>query len=156
MVQVKIIPATPEHAIALALTIRPEDRAEIWAAAYQKPEQAMIAGIARGETFTGLVDGVPVCMFGVVQESLVMSVGVPWLIASREIEQHGVRFLRRCKKGVRELLAKYDNLQNYVDARNLRAIHWLKWLGFKVNETPEPFGYLQVPFHKFTMEAAHV
>jgi hypothetical protein len=38
---------------------------------------------------------------------------------------------------------------NYVDARNVRAVKWFKWLGFEVSE-PEPFGLNGELFHRFT------
>jgi len=43
-------------------------------------------------------------------------------------------------------------MENYVDVRNTVAIHWLKWMGFKMEE-PQAWGVQGLDFHKFTMRA---
>jgi len=47
-------------------------------------------------------------------------------------------------------LAGYSHLENWVDARNTKAINWLRWLGFTVHD-PVPFGVAGLPFHRFDM-----
>jgi hypothetical protein len=44
--------------------------------------------------------------------------------------------------------SRYDQLFNYVDARNLRSIAWLQHIGFQVFE-PQPYGLEGLPFHRF-------
>ena len=49
------------------------------------------------------------------------------------------------------LIKMYNiKLENYVDARNKRAIRVLKWLGFNI-ERPVLHGPNQMLFHRFTM-----
>lgn len=155
MADVRIIPATTEHAQHIADNVRPEDRAEIWAACLQKPLPAMEAGMKFGEAHTGIIDDVPVCMWGVIEESMIGNVGTPWMVASKDIDSQAKVFLRHCRAPVMEIFGRYDRLENYVDARNGRSIMWLRWLGFKIEE-PEPYGILNLPFHKFHKESVHV
>ena len=62
----KIVSATPEHAVELAPVMREPDVAELWAAAHQKPLEAIQASVeASKDPQTGLADGVVVCLFGV-------------------------------------------------------------------------------------------
>lgn len=154
MASVSIRPATPEDIIAIAARVRPADRDELRASVNHSPEQAMGAGLRYSDAaMTGFIDGEPVCMWGVVRESLICNMGVPWMVATTLLDVHAPTFLRHCRGPVMELLDDYDMLINHVDARNRRAIAWLKWLGFDVEKEPAPFGLAQLPFHRFTMGA---
>jgi len=96
-----------------------------------------------------------VCIFGVAPASLLGSVGVPWMIGTQEIDSHAKAFLRRNKAYVERMSELYNYLVNFVDARNTRAIGWLKWLGFTILEA-QPHGPDGLPFHRFEMRAHHV
>jgi hypothetical protein len=82
-------------------------------------------------------------------------VGVPWLIGTDLIEAHAKPFLRRNRKMVGVMRARYPHLANYVDVRNTKARQWLEWLGFTLRE-PVPHGPYQMLFHPFDMKANHV
>lgn len=150
--KVEIVPAEAEHITAIAPKVREADRQELWATACMKPIDALICSYAVSKlAWTGLVDGEPVCMFGVAPASLLTSTGRPWMIGTDLIDRYSTTFLRRCKGRVREMLRYYQSLENYVDLRNERAIRWLDWLGFEF-EGPYPYGVLKLPFMRFTME----
>lgn len=152
MISVSIVPATKQHAAEIARMVRPADREEIWAATMHTPEQAMLIGIEHSDrTMTGMVNGHPVCMWGVVPESLIGPMGAPWMIGTVALDEYARTFLRRCKKTVVGMFADYQHLENYVDARNTRAIQWLKWLGFIVDKEPQEYGMLKQPFYRFRM-----
>ena len=51
--------------------------------------------------------------------------------------------------------ALFPYLFNFVDARNMKSIRWLKHLGYAVGP-PVPFGVAGLPFHPFSMGACHV
>lgn len=144
--------ATEQDALEIARHVRPDDLAEIAAQTFQHPYYSMLRGLKENpdKTMTGLIDGVPVCMWGVVPGGFLFKVGIPWMIGTVHLDTHAHTFLRRCRKPVMELFAGYDTLFNYVDARNTRAIEWLRWCGFTVHEA-EPYGLNRLPFHKFTM-----
>lgn len=150
-----ILPATVEHAAAMAPLVRPEDRQELWASVMQRPLNAMLSGVKYSEeAATGFVDGEPVAMWGVVRESFIGNIGVPWMVATELLDKHARTFIRHCRGPVLEMMGKFDTLQNYVDARNKRAIQWLQWVGFNVEDEAAPFGMLGLPFHKFTMNGS--
>ena len=149
----EIIPATLEHVAIIAKDIRPEDREELWATAYCTPEQAMTEGLKCSDiVMTGVIDGVPVCMWGVVRPSWLIDIGTPWMVGSTLLDVHAMKFLRRCRRPLLALFEGYDRLENYVDARNTRSIQWLKFMGFNVDEEPVEYGVEKMPFHRFWKE----
>lgn len=143
----------------IAMNVRPADKAELWSGSYSKPFDVMQRGIKDNpeRSFTGWVDGKPICMWGVTQPSLIGNVGHPWMVGTRWLDEYAKTFLRRTGKQVMELMNGYDMLINYVDQRNVRAVEWLRWLGFTI-EQPEPYGVHALPFHRFhkTGEEANV
>ena len=157
MAKVSIIKATAAHAEYIAKNVRDADKQEIWAIAMRNPEEAMLNGIEISDkSFTGMVDGVPVCMWGIVEQSIIGPVGTPWMIASNKLDQYAKLFIRQCKKRAHKYFSAYGLLENYIDARNTKAIQWLKWLGFSVEDVSSPYGALGMPFHRFTMGAKNV
>ena len=86
------------------------------------------------------VGGIPCILFGCNGSS---SVGIPWLLATDDIRQIGVRFIRGSRPIVDDWLTRYEVLENFVHAGNEISIRWLKWLGFDLQETitvnNEPF-----------------
>ena len=151
--QVEIIPAVALHIEQIAKNTRKPDRDELWAMSLCKPEDAMRLGLLYSDkALTGMIDGEPVCMWGVTTVSLYGGVGSPWMVGTDKLDRHAATFLRRCGRQVKELFAEYRRLENFVDARNTRAIKWLKWLGFSVDDKTKPHGALGLPFHRFVME----
>ena len=151
-----IVPATPEHIIEIARNIRPPDVREVWASCMRRPLEALQAGLQMSELArVGMVHGKPVCAWGVVRESLLFNSGIPWMLGTKELENHAVKFLRNSKPELMKIFENYDLLENYVDARNTLSIRWLKWLGFKFDEA-KPYGVFGLPFHRFSMEKEHV
>lgn len=151
-----VIPARLEHVEPMLPIIRQADIDELWAANRVSPAYALRRGIACSTlSWTGTVDGRPVCIFGVAPASLLGSVGVPWMIGTQEIDSHAKAFLRRNKAYVEHMAELYNYLVNFVDARNTRAIGWLKWLGFTILEA-KPHGPDGLPFHRFEMRANYV
>lgn len=150
MSEVEVIPATFLHAAQMADEVRADDMREIKAVGYFSALEALNDSLASStKAWTGLVDGEIVCMFGVCPRNLVMGEGSPWLISTDKIIRHQKIFLRRCKFFVDEMAHDYNQLINYVDARNGIAIRWLRWLGFDI-EPAKLHGLLTVPFHRFT------
>jgi hypothetical protein len=146
-----VVPATAEHAAQLTRNTRDADVAECWAALHQTPGEALAYSykVSR-DTRAGIANGAVVCIFGVAQETVLSTIGRPWLLATNQLKQHARVFLRLNRGVVDGWLAEYGWLENYVDARNLKAVQWLRWLGFKI-ESAAPYGVDQLPFHKFTM-----
>jgi hypothetical protein len=145
-----LLPAMEWHADVIAENVRPADKAELWATAHSTPAQVMAMGMKYSEwSMTGLADGVPVCMFGVYRDSFLIDVGTPWMVGSRLLDRHAKTFIQHCRPALLEMQRGYDRLENYVDARNVRSINWLRRMGFTVEEQAEPYGFDKLPFHKF-------
>ena len=150
MTEYAVIQAVAANGDEMAANMREADRDEVWAAAHVTPKQAVRHSLLGSrDSQAGLVDGRTVCLFG-VGSSTALGYGVPWMLATDELERHQVAFLRRCRGAVEEMRRDYVMLRNWVDARNEKAIKWLGWLGFEVHD-PEPFGIDQLPFHMFEM-----
>lgn len=139
----------------IAANAREADVLEL-AAVGSDPATAMYKGLVMStHAWTGLVNGVPVCMFGVAPRSVLSGRGYPWMIGSRLLERYAVTFIRRCMPQVQKMRDSYNLLENYVDARNELAIRWLMWLGFTI-QPAAPYGLNGEPFHRFLMETEHV
>lgn len=144
----EIVPATIHHAAIIAANIRPDDKAELAACGY-KPLPAILVSLnASTHAWTGMVDGEPICIFGVSPWG--DDTGRPWMVGTEQIVKHQKIFLRYCKKCVAIMQDNYSLLHNYVDDRNLLAVKWLKWLGFKFDEAT-PYGPDGLPFLHFYM-----
>lgn len=135
----------------IAENMDPADVAEVWAMGRKTPLEALVAStkVSR-ETFVGLVDGEPICAFGIGQRTLMDNVGIPWLLGTPEIRKHPRPFLRVSKNWIERAAQDYVRLENWVDVRHTRAVKWLKWLGFTLEE-PTPFGPDRMMFHRFHM-----
>jgi hypothetical protein len=150
--EASIVRSTFEHAESIAANCRQADVDE-FAALGTTPYMAMEYGLLNpGIVCTGLADGVPVCMFGVSDASIIGRVGRPWMVGTTELEKHQKAFLRRNKHMVKLWLDLYSVLYNYVDVRNTQAIKWLLWLGFEFGEA-EKIGPLNMPFYRFELRA---
>lgn len=144
--------ATPALIARVVEVARPEDVDELFAASLMTPAQVAELGRERGEAWVGVVEGEPVCVFGVVRPSLLSTDGWPWMVGTDRLPFRGRAFLEGSREVVAEMRCRFPVLRNFVDARNSRAIRWLKWLGFTIMEA-EPHGPLGLPFHPFEMRS---
>ena len=151
MVEVRIVPALEDHLGDLVL--RQADVDEIWASSAADSQAALTRTLGVStRAWSGYADDELVVMFGVARASLLGGIGVPWMVASDSLEGHAIRFLRRCRPYVREMLDGFVVLMNFVDARNTTAIKWLEWCGFTIFD-PTPYGPFRMPFHRFEVRA---
>lgn len=152
-----IRPAEAADIDVIAGDIRPADAVEMEALGTD-PAAAMREGMARSDwTMTGLLDGVPVCMFGVAAQNVVLGHGVPWMLSANAIERAQLKFLRACRPVVARMRESYPSLRNVVHAENHTAIRWLRWLGFRfLSEDAQGSRHLVIPingndFYLFSM-----
>lgn len=147
-----IVVADKSHIAAIAENIREADKLELMLAAMISPVDALSQSLERSDmAWTGLIDSVPVCMFGVVPLTALGNIGSPWLISSRLIDVHAHTFLVRCKRVVVMMAQSYDLLVNWVHEDNIAAIQWLNWLGFDFTLPAVPYGPYGAKFVKFDM-----
>jgi hypothetical protein len=152
MVKIEVVPATAAHIEALIPNVRQADLDEFAAINGWGARRVLETGL-RTSTFTvaGLADGRVVTVFGVAPASMLGGAGIPWLVATDELEKYQFAFLRRCRNGVNAMLDVYPYLENYVDERNHVAKAWLHWLGFTIEEAA-PIGIAGLNFHRFHQE----
>lgn len=149
--EVEVAPVEPWHVDDLLAGVRQADVAEFWAAAHLTPAEGLAQSLRfANEAWAGLHRGQVLCIFGVSGGSMLVPDGVPWMLAHRRLDRHARAFLRDCRPAVAAMLDRYRHLSNYVDARNICAIRWLRWLGFEIHPAV-PHGVDGLPFHYFEM-----
>lgn len=99
-------------------------------------------------SWTGMVDDVPVCIFGAICYDRSHTTGVPWFLATDEILKYQKTFLSMSRPYLQRMQAAYSRLENWVDVNNTSSIKWLKWLGAEFFG-PEPCGPDNAPFWRF-------
>jgi hypothetical protein len=98
-----------------------------------------------------LVDGELAMLGGVAPLSLVGGVGSPWMLGTTLLDRSPGALTRIGVVYLRIVLGLYPELVNYVDARNVKSIRWLRRLGFQIAAEPIPYGPKKLPFYRFDM-----
>lgn len=139
-----------DRLIAMTLAnARMQDRIEFEAIRGLTVEQELRDSVARSDSPRAyVVNGRVVAMFGDIQ--LDDQVGVPWLISTTEIAKHRRAFLIECDREVAAMRQRHKVLINYTDARYVKALRWLQWLGFHMHAAV-PYGINGELFHPMTL-----
>lgn len=92
------------------------------------------------------------CVFGLVRTPLVKEgtyAGTPWLLSSENFKPDS-EFIRESKRVVNEdmLSNGVTVLHNYIHQDNVKAIRWLKWIGFKFLMHPWKDDYREFYLYK--------
>lgn len=138
-----------EDCAELALTMRKEDREEIWHHSRFTPLLALQGGLLMSKKCWSIIrDDRVVGMFGVA--SVDGTIGVPWMLASDELVDIQIAFLRGCKDYLEEMFQGFELLCNSVWIGNAVHIRWLRWMGFKFlpAKPAGPDGELFYEFYK--------
>lgn len=96
-----------------------------------------------------VVDGKITAIFGVTKWEEGNS--VIWMLATDEFDKYTQIFRNGCKEVFGKMIEGHDYLYNYVRAKHIRAIKWLKWLGAEILE-PQPVGLGGELFCKFEIK----
>jgi hypothetical protein len=88
--------------------------------------------VRKGISFIGLVEGVPICAYGIKEDSFVAA--EVWLASTPLIERYALRFLRENRRFMDWAVRKYGVLGGVVQVGNVRSQKWLRWLGFELGE----------------------
>lgn len=122
----------PSDVFAVMAELRDADRDEISALVGAEGVldaiDTSVAQSARSWTLTD--DGSPIAVFGVAPTEL-EGVGMPWLVGTQRIVRRQRSFMRLCAAYIPAMHALFPVLMNIVDARNTRAIAWLRHVGFE-------------------------
>lgn len=145
-----------EHVVALAPRLRAADLAEIQASSGKDPEGVLLCSVALSDAaWAWCIDGTPVLIGGLAPHPENRAWGVPWALGSEDASRHPRQLVGLLVTTARRALLRYERLENYVDARNHKALAFLRWAGFAIHEA-EPYGVAGLPFHRFTLERADV
>lgn len=146
----QIIEALPEHIPMIAEDMREEDVLECLATG-TSTEGALADGLRRSVLVWSVVcDGRPVAMFGIAPLTVLGDRGLPWMLSANGLERVPRALARTGPGYVAQMREVYPRLVNWVHRDNRRAIAFIRWLGFEVDE-PEPYGPMAEPFRRFTM-----
>lgn len=134
-----------QDCMALAHTLREEDRAEIWYSSQKYPEIALKQGFDSGPTWIIQRGFHIVAMFGITGTK--GRIGSPWMLGTNELPKCK-SLLRECRKRLDGFLEEYHYLTNAVWAKNAVHIEWIKWLGFTFEGSDIRSGETFLHFHK--------
>lgn len=149
MPELLFIRATEAHADELAMTLRPEDTAEVLACGFKDAHDALRLSLQRSDAaWAATVDGAVAALFGVTSHS--ESRTVVWFLTGSVFLANARLFVKHAKAAIRILLEPYSSLENYVDARYSAAVRWARWLGFELAEA-HPYGPAGQLFHLATL-----
>lgn len=142
--------ATREDCVELSTRIREEDRKEVLASRPNAPiEDSLFETVSASyKSFSVVEEGVGcIAVFGVTWSPLG---GIPWMLTSDLLFTRSCRkFIRQCKGYMKELTDDFTYSYNYVSTTNLKAHHWLRWMGFTLDKT-YTYELNGVSFHPFT------
>lgn len=136
----------------LLANLRPADQAEVDALIGPGEIAKKLPGSVKDSILAWTVeaDGQVVCMLGLTAASLLGDHGFPWMLGTPLVDVHRRGLVRAAPSYIAKMLAIYPTLLNAVDARNTKAIGWLKRVGFTLLP-PQPLGVAGLPFHTFFM-----
>lgn len=144
----KVRPYAPGDIRDLAGRLRLADILELRAGTGHTPVEALNFSAQASELLWAIEDnGRCEGLFGLAYGA--EDVGIPWLLASEELEKFARQFLRQSRHYVNEMQSRYPVLTNVVDARHVSAQRWLEWCGFKVLHYLPAFGREQLPFIQY-------
>jgi hypothetical protein len=132
--------ATSDVVDFIGHNLREADRREVWLSNRLSPLEAVRQSwqASLGTECHAVVDdgGVPVALCGVAGGGVIWMLCTDGLLATAANRR---QFIREGKGWVNRCLQRYGPLSNWVFAKNVDSIRWLKSLGFLVYQ-PTPFG----------------
>jgi hypothetical protein len=142
-----------KHVEAVAMDLRVSDFDELFAATGKSPYydvvDSWVMSHRRWVVFNK--NDQAVAVLGVRAEAMFSDYGIPWLLGTKGLDKMKKFFVKYSKMIINEIKKDFKFLYNYVDTRYLKAIRWLLWCGFTV-EDAAPSGAFGYPFHRFYME----
>lgn len=154
MAEILVRPPRRADIPVLVANLREADRQELEAARGGEPHEAVRSALALSSHRWAMdVDGNLGLVGGIVTVSLLNGIGSPWLLGTTELDRIPGALTKIGLRYRDVALGLFPELVNYVDARNVKAIRWLKRLGFTVSDTPVPYGVSRLPFYRFELRS---
>lgn len=80
-------------------------------------------------TWAGWYDGEIACVWGLIPPTILSDRAYLWSLTTDLIEEHKFIFIRHSQRAIEILLDTYETIVGTTDAKDKRAVRWLKWLG---------------------------
>ena len=136
----------PSDLAELALTMRQEDREEVFHASRGTPLSALNKGFSTSHTCHTIEwNNKVVAIFGVGGVRGV--IGCPWMLGTVELKRCW-SLLRECREILKGYLEDYKYLSNACWSKNDVHIKWIEWLGFTFEGEDIRNGETFLHFHK--------
>lgn len=141
---------TPADVLALADDMRFLDRQELEAShgANILPAVQRAVDIST-KCWAVYVNDTLVMLGGVAPICMLTGIGSPWMLGTDALENVPGALTRVGVEYLRVVQGIYPELVNYVDARNVKSIRWLRRLGFTIAPHTTPYGPKGLPFYRF-------
>ena len=123
-------PATPRVARYVSTRLREADENEMMAYGFWTRDEifdVVERWAALPNSFSGFIDGDPVCLFGIHDSA-------PWMVGTEAISDAPLSFHRAAKLIMNCWKSHHDYLSNYVLAENKSTVKWLRRIGFDVSD----------------------
>ena len=137
----------------IAMNLRIEDFDEVYAATGGNPFDAVLedwmTSIRKWIIFNK--QNIAVAVLGVRPLTMFSDIGIPWLLGADGLNKMKMFFIKNSKTIIEEMKKNFRILINCVDSRYVKAIRWLEWCGFTIDDAV-PIGADKVPFHMIYME----
>jgi hypothetical protein len=136
----------------IAMNLRPEDFDELFYFFNINPYEVVIESwkMSLRRWIVLNKNNIAVAVLGVRPLSTFSKLAIPWLLGTKGLEKMKKFFMKHSKPIIEEMKMDFEFLYNFVDSRYIKAVKWLKWCGFTIEEAV-PFGIYNVPFHRFYM-----
>lgn len=128
---IEIVPATIEHAEAMAPRMRHEDSTEVLAlglSAFDALRHSLDGSIVAE---TALVDGEPAAMWGACAEAIAGNKAFLWMLGTDHVPRNAKALLKVSRFFVAHVHRTYPVLECLVDMRYHKAVKWIMWMGFE-------------------------
>lgn len=141
-----------EYAVKeIADNLREIDRYELRAVGYDDAEQGIRQSIEESCLVMMMTNGKkPVCIFGLSKETYEYG-RVIWCLGTDDIDKHKKAFVMYSRNVLTWWRDQYGSLFNYVAAKNVKSIRWLKSMG-AVFRSPRPINDNGDLFRLFTID----
>ena len=105
------------------------------------------------ETYCLIFNNKITAMWGILDSAHVDNFGVPWMVATDDIENVGLNFAYHSRDWIRHLSRNYEALYNFVHVPHWQSQKWLQLCGFSII-TSVKYGFNGEDFYLFMKECA--
>ncbi|WP_259556270.1 hypothetical protein [Vibrio harveyi] len=120
---------------ALVANARQADIDEVNALTSLPFREAIVESVKNSNWVLGAYSGDELlCIFGLSMKSMLSGYGSPWMIGTKNIENHKKDFWKGSVEALNWMKEYSGQLENIVHIENTTSIEWLSRLGFEFDE----------------------